>query len=88
MNLPNNSQIPLKKNFMRSILLVIVQDGIEIFCFCPWSFIDLVSTTSGFRKRYGFVYVDRTDTVCLENRHRKDSFYWSQGVIRSNGKVL
>lgn len=77
------------KKHVEQVRFAIVQDGVEIFGFCPWSFIDLISTTSGFRKRYGFVYVDRTDTEIRElTRHRKDSFYWYQGVIRSNGNRL
>ncbi|XUD13947.1 hypothetical protein IGJ55_003134 [Enterococcus sp. AZ170] len=39
------------KKHVEQVCFAIVQDGIEIFGFCPWSFIDLVSTTSGFRKR-------------------------------------
>ena len=40
-------------------------------------------------KRYGFVYVDMQDdgTGTLA-RSKKDSFYWYQKVIRSNGADL
>ncbi|WP_375180288.1 glycoside hydrolase family 1 protein [Enterococcus rotai] len=82
-------RIDYLKKHLEQIHLAIVQDGVEVFGFCPWSFIDLISTTSGFRKRYGFVYVDRTDTDVRElTRYKKDSFYWYQGVIRGNGKRL
>ncbi|QIZ06456.1 glycoside hydrolase family 1 protein [Priestia megaterium] len=66
-----------------------INDGVELFGFSPWSYIDLLSTTSGFRKRYGFVYVNRTDNDLKDlGRIRKESFYWYQNVIKSNGKVL
>ena len=49
-----------------------------------------VSTSTGeMSKRYGFVYVDKQDdgTGTLA-RSKKDSFYWYQKVIRSNGADL
>lgn len=66
-----------------------VNDGVEVFGFCPWSTIDLVSTHSGISKRYGFIYVDRDefDFKKLERR-RKESFYWYKKVIKTNGKEL
>ena len=41
------------------------------------------------KKRYGMIYVDKTDGEggTLE-RLRKDSFYWYQNVIRTNGAEL
>jgi len=63
--------------------------GVEMIAYCPWSSVDLLSTSNGVRKRYGFVYVDRTDDDPKEcERIRKDSFYWYQKVISSNGKEL
>ena len=41
------------------------------------------------KKRYGFVYVDADDTgKGTFDRYRKDSFYWYQKVIASNGEDL
>lgn len=37
----------------------IINDGVELFGYCPWSAVDLVSTHQGFSKRYGFVYINR-----------------------------
>ncbi|MCD8120778.1 MAG: glycoside hydrolase family 1 protein [Clostridiales bacterium] len=63
--------------------------GVEVLAYCPWSAIDLLSTSNGVKKRYGFVYVDRTDDDPKECRRlRKDSFYWYQNVIRTNGQQL
>lgn len=40
-------------------------------------------------KRYGFIYVDRTDDDPKEcARLRKDSFYWYKHVIATNGEEL
>lgn len=64
-------------------------DGCEIIGYCPWSAIDLISTHEGMKKRYGFIYVNRTE-FDLKNlsRYKKDSFYWYKKVIDSNGQDL
>ena len=60
-------------------------DGVQMFGYCPWSAIDLVSTHQGVAKRYGFIYVDRTDTDLKSlARIKKDSFFWYQQVIANN----
>lgn len=63
----------------------LVEQGYPIFGYCPWSFVDVVSSHQGFAKRYGLVYVDRTDDdIRTCDRVRKDSFYWYQKVIAGN----
>ena len=66
------------------------EDGVDLMGYTPWGVIDLVSAGTGeMKKRYGFIYVDRDDegrgTLA---RSRKDSFYWYQRVIASNGEEL
>ena len=55
-----------------------------------WSPIDMISAgTSEMNKRYGYIYVDYDDYGNGSGkRYLKDSFYWYQKVIASNGKVL
>lgn len=63
--------------------------GVEVLAYCPWSALDLLSTSNGVKKRYGFIYVDRSDDDPKEcARLKKDSFYWYQKVIKSNGEEL
>ncbi len=64
-------------------------DGVPLMGYSPWSAVDLLSSHQGFRKRYGFVYVDQNDqqTGSLD-RYRKDSFHWYKKVIASNGADL
>ena len=67
-----------------------VIDGVDLLGYTPWGCIDLVSASTGeMAKRYGFIYVDKHDdgTGTLE-RKRKDSFFWYQKVIESNGEDL
>lgn len=66
-----------------------IYDGCEVLGYCTWSFQDLFSWLNGYAKRYGFVYVDRDEENEKElKRYKKDSFYWYQKVIESNGKEL
>lgn len=65
-------------------------DGIELLGYTMWGCIDLVSNGTGeMKKRYGFVYVERDDFGKGSlKRIPKDSFYWYQKVIASNGEDL
>lgn len=70
-----------------------MEEGADIFGYCPWSALDLVSTREGITKRYGFIYVDRDEDdekakMAEMKRYRKDSFYWYKKVIASNGEAL
>lgn len=77
----------LRRHFEQAQLAL--ADGVDLIGYCPWSFMDLVSTHQGYGKRYGFVYVDRTeDELRSLARIPKDSFAWYQRVIETNGKEL
>lgn len=67
-----------------------VDDGCDMLAYCTWSFTDLLSWLNGYQKRYGFIYVDRQEdeNSGTLNRYKKDSFYWYQEVIRTNGENL
>ena len=66
------------------------EDGVELMGYTPWGCIDLISAGTGeMAKRYGFVYVDKDDQGHgTFKRYKKDSFYWYQKVIQSNGENL
>ncbi|AGR41243.1 glycoside hydrolase family 1 protein [Spiroplasma taiwanense] len=67
-------------------LKLAINDGVELIGYNPWSAIYLVSTHEGIKKRYGFVFVNRTDDDLKDlKRYRKKSFYWYQKVIENNG---
>lgn len=66
-----------------------IEDGCEVIGYCTWSYQDLFSWLNGYAKRYGFVYVDRDEESEKElKRYKKDSFYWYQRVIETNGENL
>ncbi|WP_192457138.1 glycoside hydrolase family 1 protein [Musicola keenii] len=64
--------------------------GVDLMGFTSWGPIDIISAgTSQMSKRYGFIYVDQDDEgQGTLNRLRKDSFYWYQKVIATNGADL
>lgn len=77
----------LREN-IRAVKRAIDKD-VEVIAYCPWSAVDLLSTSNGVEKRYGLIYVDRTDDDPKQcERIRKDSFYWYKKVIASNGADL
>lgn len=77
-------------NFIKAHLEQIQQahtDGVEVFGYCPWAAIDVVSTHQGYNKRYGFIYVNRDEFDLMDlKRFKKDSFFWYQKIIESNGE--
>ena len=79
----------LKEN-IQSMKDAVNLDGVELLGYTMWGCIDLVSNGTGeMKKRYGFVYVERDDFGKGSlKRIPKDSFYWYQKVIASNGEDL
>ena len=67
-----------------------IRDGVDLIGYTPWGCIDLVSASTGeMKKRYGFIYVDKdNDGNGTMERRRKDSFYWYQRCIETNGESL
>lgn len=64
-----------------------ITDGVEVLGYCTWSFTDLLSWLNGYQKRYGFVYVDQDEKQAgTLTRYKKDSFYWYQKMIETNGE--
>lgn len=59
-------------------------EGADIRGYFHWSFTDNFEWTCGYSDRFGLVYVDYRD----QRRIRKDSSYWYENVIRTNGAEL
>lgn len=60
-----------------------IEQGVELFSYCVWSFTDILSWLNGYQKRYGLVYVDFDDEALP--RKEKDSFEFYKNVIEKNG---
>ena len=83
-------RIDYLRQHIQAIKDAILIDGVNVFGYTPWGCIDLVSCSTGqMSKRYGFIYVDTDDLgQGSGKRYRKDSFYWYQKVIKTNGESL
>lgn len=83
-------RIDYLRGHIENLRAAIEEDGVNIFGYTTWGPIDLVAFTTGqMAKRYGFIYVDRNDDGTGDfSRIKKDSFYWYQKVIGSNGSDL
>lgn len=79
-------------DFLRDHIVEIqkaITDGVEVLGYCSWSFTDLLSWLNGYKKRYGFVYINRDEYSEKDlSRTPKKSYFWYKKVIKSNGKEL
>ncbi|MFD1432067.1 glycoside hydrolase family 1 protein [Lacticaseibacillus yichunensis] len=65
------------------------QDGVKVLGYLGWGLIDIPSSGGNFDKRYGMVYVNRTNHDLLDmKRVPKKSYGWFKHVIESNGADL
>lgn len=76
------------KAHIKAIYEAMEIDGVDVLGYTPWSFLDIVSASTGERKkRYGFVYVDLDDEGRgTGDRFRKKSFEWYKQVIATKGE--
>ena len=83
-------RIDYLRTHIEQMKLAIELDGVDLIGYTPWGWIDLVSASTGeMKKRYGLVYVDKDNAGQGSlKRIPKQSFYWYQQVIASNGENL
>ncbi len=61
-----------------------LKDGVDIRGYFHWSILDNFEWTSGYKERFGLVYVDYP----TQKRILKDSAHWYKEVIASDGAIL
>ncbi len=82
-------RIAYHQDHLIEVKKAISEDGVPVMGYLAWSPIDFLSSHKEIRKRYGFVYVNRTfDDLKDLKRYPKKSFYWYQKVIKSQGRDL
>lgn len=62
-----------------------VSEGINVSGYFAWSVIDLLSWLNGYKKQYGFIYVDHKNGLA---RKRKQSFFWYKDIIATRAEEL
>ena len=60
------------------------EEGIRVDAYFAWSLMDNFEWSKGYFERFGMVYVDYE----TQQRIKKDSAFWYQSVIESNGENL
>lgn len=77
-------------NHIKEMKKAVEIDGVELMGYTPWGCIDPVSFTTGeYKKRYGFIFVDKYDGGGgTGERYKKDSFFWYKKVIETNGEEI
>lgn len=64
-------------------------DGVKVMGYLGWGLIDIPSSSGNMNKRYGAVYVNRTNQDLLDLRRvPKKSFHWFKKVFANNGDKL
>ena len=78
---------PNRIDFLHRYLLSLraaCDEGVDIRGYFQWSLLDNFEWAEGYEKRFGMVYCDYT----TQRRIPKDSAYWYQQVIATNGASL
>ena len=82
-------RIEYHRNHIKAMKAAIEEDGVEVIGYLGWGLIDILSSQGDMEKRYGVVYVNRTNHDLRDmKRVPKKSYYWLQKVIKSNGQDL
>ncbi len=77
------------RDHLEQLKLAVCEDGVDLMGFLSWGPIDILSSQGEMKKRYGFIYVNRTDDDLLDlARSKKKSFDWFKHVIENNGETL
>lgn len=82
-------RIDYMRDHIQAMKDAILEDGVEVLGYLGWGLIDIPSSSGNMDKRYGTVYVNRTNHDLRDmKRVPKKSYWWLQRVIESNGEDL
>jgi len=82
-------RIDYHKNHIKAMKDAMETDGVQVLGYLGWGLIDILSSQGDMRKRYGVVYVNRTNHDLRDmKRVPKKSYHWLKKVIASNGEIL
>ncbi|WDF82583.1 glycoside hydrolase family 1 protein [Lacticaseibacillus pabuli] len=82
-------RIAYHREHIRAMEDAIYEDGVIVLGYLGWGLIDIPSSSGNMDKRYGMVYVNRTnDDERDMKRIPKKSYGWFKRVIASNGATL
>lgn len=82
-------RIQYHKDHIQAMKDAVGIDGVQIIGYLGWGLIDILSSGGDMEKRYGLVFVNRTNHDLKDmKRVKKKSFDWFKKVTASNGEDL
>lgn len=82
-------RIQYHQDHLKAMYDAIFIDGVEVIGYLGWGLIDILSSQGDMRKRFGLVYVNRTNHDLKDmKRVPKKSYDWFKKVIASDGAIL
>ncbi|UQS82801.1 glycoside hydrolase family 1 protein [Bombilactobacillus folatiphilus] len=87
--LQDDYRIAYHRAHLQALQDAMFEDGVQVLGYLGWGLIDIPSSSGNMDKRYGMVYVNRTNHDLRDlQRIPKQSYWWFQKVIQSNGANL
>ncbi|KLI75669.1 MULTISPECIES: glycoside hydrolase family 1 protein [Lacticaseibacillus] len=82
-------RIDYHRQHIQALKKAVFDDGVEVIGYLGWGLIDIPSSSGNMDKRYGMVYVNRTNHDLKDlKRIPKKSYGWFKHVIATNGADL
>ncbi|MDT2748967.1 glycoside hydrolase family 1 protein [Streptococcus parauberis] len=82
-------RIDYHKDHIKAMFDSMTEDGVEVIGYLGWGSIDILSSKGDMEKRYGLVYVNRSNHDLKDmKRVPKKSFDWFKNMIASNGSSV
>ncbi len=82
-------RIDYHKDHIKAMFDSMTEDGVEVIGYLGWGLIDILSSKGDMEKRYGLVYVNRSNYDLKDmKRVPKKSFDWFKNMIASNGSSV
>ncbi len=82
-------RIDYHKDHIKAMFDSMTEDGFEVIGYLGWGLIDILSSKGDMEKRYGLVYVNRSNHDLKDmKRVPKKSFDWFKNMIASNGSSV
>lgn len=82
-------RIAYHKEHIKEMFLAMKEDGVEVIGYLGWGLIDILSSKGDMEKRYGLVFVNRTNHDLKDmKRVPKKSYAWFKDMIASGGALV
>jgi 6-phospho-beta-glucosidase len=85
----DDQRISYHREHIKAMKDAIFLDGAKVLGYLGWGLIDIPSSHGDMEKRYGTVYVNRSNHDLKDlKRVPKKSYYWFKSILEKNGDEL